>query len=71
MEVIDMNEVEKLRRLNDFGIPVHVLARECHCVPASIQNYIKERSIPSGSKQIAIKDGLNHLLNTITQIVEE
>lgn len=66
-----MNEVEKLRRLNELGIPVHVLARECHCVPASIQNYMKERSIPSGSKQIAIKDGLNHLLNTITQIVEE
>lgn len=66
-----MNEAEKLRHLNEFGIPVHVLARECHCAPASIQNYMKDRSLPNGSKQMAIKDGLNHLLNTITQIVKE
>ena len=38
-----MNEVEKLRRLNDFGIPVHVLARECHCVPASTKLHKRKK----------------------------
>lgn len=66
-----MNEAEKLRHLNDFGIPVHVLARECQCAPSSIQNYMKDRSVPNGSKQITIKDGLDRLLNTITQIIKE
>lgn len=66
-----MNEVMKLKELADLGIPVLVLARECHCSVTSIRNYLSGASIPNGSKIMAIKDGLDHLLNTITQIVKE
>lgn len=66
-----MNEVMKLKKLIDFGIPVLILARECHCSVTSIRNYISGASIPNGSKMMAIQDGLNHLLNTMTQIIKE
>ena len=66
-----MDDVLKLKQLIDFGIPITILARECHCSPASIQNYLIVKSVPSGTKQIAIKDGLNHILNTVVQIVME
>ena len=66
-----MDDVLKLKQLIDFGIPITILARECHCSPASIQNYLIGKSVPSGTKQIAIKDGLNHILNTVVQIVME
>lgn len=66
-----MDEVMKLKELINFGIPVLVLARECHCSVTSIRNYISGASIPNGSKTIAIKDGLDHLLNTMTQIIKE
>lgn len=65
-----MDDILKIKRLLDLGIPMTVLARECHCSPASIQNYIIGKSIPSGSKQIGIKDGLNQWLNKQKQIIE-
>ena len=66
-----MNEILKLKQLTDYGIPILVLARECHCSVTSIRNYISGASIPNGSKQIAIKDGLNHILNTLAEIIKE
>jgi hypothetical protein len=71
MEVIVVDDILKLKQLIDFGIPITILARECHCSPASIQNYLIGKSIPSGTKQIAMKDGLNHILNTVIQIIRE
>ena len=66
-----MDEVMKLKKIADFGIPINVLARECHCSSTSIRNYLTGASLPNGSKVMAIKDGLNHLLNTIEAIVRE
>lgn len=66
-----MDVVLKLRQLTDYGIPVLVLARECHCSVTSIRNYLSGASLPNGSKVIAIQDGLNHILSTITQIIRE
>ena len=66
-----MDVVLKLRRLTDYGIPVLVLARECHCSVTSIRNYLSGASLPNGSKVMAIQDGLNHILSTITQIIRE
>ena len=71
MEVMAVDDILKLKQLIDLGIPMTILARECHCSAASIQNYLIGKSVPSGSKQIAIKDGLNHILSTITQIIRE
>lgn len=31
-----MNEILSLKKLIEFGIPMTVLARECHCTAASI-----------------------------------
>ncbi len=66
-----MIEVKKLQMLFDFGIPIQILARECRCSPSSIRNYIAGTALPSGSKQIAIKDGLNHILNSLEIIIKE
>lgn len=63
-----MNEVMKLKELADFGIPVLVLARECHCSVTSIRNYLSGASIPNGSKIIAIQDGINHIAEIINNI---
>ena len=66
-----MEEITKLRRLIDFGIPVVVLARECYCTPASIQNYLSGRSVPNGNKIIGIRNGLNKMVSTLEAIVKE
>lgn len=66
-----MDVVLKLRQLTDYGIPVLVLARECHCSITSIRNYLSGASLPNGGKVIAIQDGLNHILSTMTQIIRE
>lgn len=66
-----MDVVLKLRQLTDYGIPVLVLARECHCSVTSIRNYLSGASLPNGGKVIAIQDGLNHILQTIEAIVRE
>jgi len=66
-----MDVVLKLRQLTDYGIPVLVLARECHCSITSIRNYLSGASLPNGSKVIAIQDGLNHILQTIETIVRK
>ncbi len=66
-----MEDILKLRQLVEFGIPMTVLARECHCTPTSIQNYITGKSLPNGTKLMGIKDGLEHILNTIEAIVRE
>ena len=41
-----MEDILKLKQLVEFGIPMTVLARECHCTPTSIQNYITGKSLP-------------------------
>ena len=66
-----MNEVEKLKKIADFGIPATILARECCCSAASIRNYISGASLPNGTKTVAIDDGLTNILNVIKAIVEE
>ena len=66
-----MNEVLKLKQLTDFGIQISLLARECHCAQSTIYKYINDESLPTGNKQIAIKDGLNHILNHIEAIIRE
>lgn len=66
-----MNDILKLKQLLDLGIPMTVLARECQCSPASIQNYITGKSLPNGTKALGIKEGLEHLLGTIEAIIRE
>ena len=66
-----MDVVLKLRQLTDYGIPILVLARECHCSATSIRNYLSGASLPNGSKVMAIQDGLAHILQTIEAIVKE
>ena len=66
-----MHEIEALKRLRDFGFSIPLLARECHCSPAAIIKYISGQGFPNGSKTMAIRDGLNHILSTITQIIRE
>ena len=66
-----MIEVKKLQMLFEFGIPIQILARECRCSPSSIRNYIAGTALPSGSKQIAIKDGLKHFTDMIIAITKE
>ena len=66
-----MNEVLKLKKLADYGIPVLILARECHCSVTSIRNYLSGASLPNGSKVIAIQDGLEHIIQTLEAIVKE
>lgn len=66
-----MNDILKLKQLVELGIPMTVLARECHCTPTSIQNYITGRSLPNGTKSLGIKDGLKHFTETINSITRE
>lgn len=66
-----MEDILKLRQLVEFGIPMTVLARECHCTPTSIQNYITGKSLPNGTKLIGIKDGLKHFFESIEAIIRE
>ncbi len=66
-----MNEIMKLKELADFGIPVLVLARECHCSVTSIRNYLSGASIPNGSKTLAIQDGVNHIAEIINHIARK
>ena len=66
-----MDDILKLRQLVEFGIPMTVLARECHCTPTSIQNYVIGRSIPNGTKALGIKDGLRHFTEKINLITRE
>lgn len=66
-----MNEVTRLKQFADYGIPVLVLARECHCSVSSIRNYLSGASLPNGSKVIAIQDGLNHIVETLARFSKE
>lgn len=66
-----MDDILKLKQLLDLGIPMTVLARECHCSPASIQNYIIGKTLPNGTKALGIKDGLKHFTETINSITKE
>lgn len=66
-----MEEKEKLTALFELGISVPVLARYCNCGEGSIHNYIKSRSLPSGTKQLLIQEGLRKLLSDIKEIIEE
>ena len=66
-----MDEVLKLKKFADFGIPVLVLARECHCSITSIRNYLSGASIPNGSKAIGIKEGLRNIVEKLDLITRE
>lgn len=66
-----MEEIFKLRRLKDFGIPVSILARECHCSLSAMNHYINGTNLPNGTKTMAIKDGLEHIFSTIMAIIRE
>lgn len=66
-----MNEVNKLKQFENYGIPVNILARECHCSATSIRNYLSGASLPNGSKVIAIQDGLKNIVETLAAIVKE
>ena len=66
-----MNEVLKLKQFADYGIPVLVLARECHCSVTSIRNYLSGASIPNGSKAIGIKEGLKNIVEKLSSITKE
>lgn len=66
-----MDDILKLKQLFDLGIPMTVLARECRCSPASIQNYIIGKSLPSGTKILGIKEGLRHFAEKINSITRE
>ena len=66
-----MNEVLKLKKFADFGIPVLVLARECHCSVTSIRNYLSGASIPNGGKAIGINEGLRNLVEKLDLIAKE
>lgn len=52
-----MNEIEQLKSLLDSNgpaVPLYVLARYCNCTSASIQNYVRGRSTPNGTKRLSI-----------------
>lgn len=66
-----MDEVLKLKRFADFGIPVLILARECQCSTTSIRNYLSGASIPNGSKAIGIKEGLRRIVEKLDLITRE
>lgn len=66
-----MNEVLKLKQLIDFGIQISLLARECNCAQSTIYKYINDENLPTGSKQIAIQNGLNHILSSLEAIIKE
>lgn len=66
-----MDDILKLKQLLDLGIPTTVLARECQCSPASIQNYIIGKSLPSGTKSLGIREGLRHFTEKINSITKE
>lgn len=66
-----MKEVEMLRALKECGISIALLAQECNCSRATIINYINGASLPTGTKQILIRDGLKNFVNKLTAIVEE
>lgn len=65
-----MNEVGLLQAFVDLGISVATLARECHCAPATIRSYLKGESLPTGSKQIAIREGLQEFISKQQKILE-
>ena len=66
-----MKEVEMLRALKECGISIALLAQECNCSRATIINYINGASLPTGTKQILIRDGLKNFVNKLTEIIEE
>ena len=67
-----MPELEILKKLiKEANVRKDVLARLCNCTPASIQNYIQGRSIPSGTKLLSIREGLKNYKALINSIIEE
>ena len=69
-----MNEIEQLKSLLDSNgpaVPLYVLARYCNCTSASIQNYIRGRSTPNGTKRLSIQEGLRAYKETIDTIIKE
>ena len=71
-EVIKMHELEILRRLvYEANVQTNVLAKFCQCSPSAMANYIKGINLPSGSRLIAIKQGLRKYKEMVNQIIGE
>ena len=67
-----MIEIKMLKRLvNEANVQINVLTNLCHCSPSAIANYIRGTNLPSGSKLIAIKEGLRKYKEMINQIIYE
>lgn len=67
-----MLEVEILKRLiYEANVQINVLAQICQCSPSAIANYAKGSSLPTGTKQIAIKEGLKKYKELINEIIQE
>ena len=67
-----MKEVEMLKHLAaDAKIQINVLAELCHCSPTAIANYIHDVNLPTGSKQLAIQEGLRKYKEMINRIIQE
>lgn len=66
-----MHELEILRRLvYEANVQTNVLAKFCQCSPSAMANYIKGINLPSGSKLIAIKEGLKKYREMVNQIID-
>ena len=67
-----MDEVIMLKRLAaEAKVPIAVLAELCHCTGPCITNYTHDRSLPNGTKVIAIREGLKKYKELINDIILE
>ena len=67
-----MNEITILQRLVfEAKVQINVLAQFCNCSPSAIANYIRGASVPSGTKLIGIKEGINKYKTLINSIIME
>lgn len=67
-----MRELEILRRLvNEANVQTNVLAKLCNCSVSAMANYIKGINMPSGSRIIAIREGLKKYREMVDNIIRE
>ena len=67
-----MSEVNIMRRLvKEAHIPIVVLADICGCSHTCIANYINGKTLPNGTKSVAIKEGLEKYKELINDIILE
>ena len=67
-----MREVDILKQLVfEANVQINVLAKLCNCSPSAIANYIRGTNLPTGSKQLSIKEGIRKYKELIDQIIQE